>query len=131
MTGKTMLQELEETKKALAAAKKDAAMVFATRTSANDVLTMLLKVRDAMVVNGDDPDVEPFLEGANPEKTWYDPRRPLATDVCRALAGLTLKYHGAVPPEVEEHAAHGRRFFGGAACQCLVCKAHRVSLEEP
>lgn len=127
MTSRTMLQELEATKKALA----EANMVFATRTSANDVLTMLLKVRDAMVANGDAPDVEPFLEGANPEKTWYDPRRPLATDVWRALAGLTLKYHGAVPPEVEEHAAHGRRFFGGADCQCLVCKAHRVSLEEP
>jgi len=105
----------------------DETIVFATRTNAGDVLTMLLKAQQLMEATGQGPDVGPFLNCEDPEKNWYDPRRPLATDVWRALAGLSLMYHGAVtvPAEVAEHAEHGRKFFGGHPCLCPVCVAHR------
>ena len=33
------------------------------------------------------------------------------------------------PKEIEEHAAHGRRFFGGADCMCSVCTHFRKECE--
>ncbi len=96
----------------------------------NDVLTMLLAVRDSMAANNEAPDV-PRLTNytGDAEKNWYDPRRPLASDVWRALEGLSLKYHGnAVPYEVKAHAEHGAMFFGGHPCLCEVCIAHRKKM---
>lgn len=104
----------------------DGTRVLSTRTKEGDVLTMLLKVQDAMARNGETPDVGPFLSCTDPEKNWFDPRNPLATDVWRALAGLSLKYHGDVPKEIADHAEHGRKFFGGHPCLCHICMAYRA-----
>jgi hypothetical protein len=106
-------------------------IVIATRTNTNDVLTMLIAVQKVMNDTDQSPDIPAYTTCADPEKDWYDPRRPLATDVWRAVAGLSLKYHGAVvPKEVEEHAEHGRKFFGGHPCLCPVCVGHRVKMDK-
>jgi hypothetical protein len=101
-----------------------------TSKNDDDVLEVLMEVRDAMAASGQGPDMPELHNFTGDRDNWYDPRRPLATDVWRVLAGLPLKYHGsAVPKEVEEHAAHGRKFFGGHPCLCEVCTAHRRKTE--
>lgn len=96
-----------------------------TSKNDDDVLKVLMEVRDAMAASGQGPDIPELHIFTGNRDNWFDPRRPLATDVWRVLAGLPRKYGKVVPNEVEEHAAHGRRYFGGANCLCPVCVKHR------
>jgi hypothetical protein len=97
---------------------------MSNKTDADDVLDVLREVQKAMAASDQSPDIPELHNFTGDRDNWYDPRRPLATDVWRVLAGLPRKY-GKTVNEVEEHAAHGRRYFGGAACTCPVCVKHR------
>ena len=63
-----------------------------TSKNDDDVLEVLMEVRDAMVASGQGPDMPELKNFTGNRDNWYDPRRPLATDVWRVLAGLPRKY---------------------------------------
>jgi hypothetical protein len=63
-----------------------------TSKNDDDVLEVLMEVRDAMIASGQGPDMPELRNFTGNRDNWFDPRRPLATDVWRVLAGLPRKY---------------------------------------
>jgi hypothetical protein len=64
-------------------------------------LELLLKeVRQALEVSGGGPDIPRRSDFTGDTDNWFDPRRPLATDIWRVLEGLPPKYYGLTNSDV-------------------------------
>jgi hypothetical protein len=74
------------------ASSADSACAPTPRPDPSDMWKVLLQVQRAMAESDQAPDISPLRECQNPIENWFDPRRTLATDIWRVLAGLPLKF---------------------------------------